>query len=625
MNDTISVWLDFVDPQGGPPLRQHFRQARTVLRADRLEQVATVLDAAHQASLQGNWCVGYVRYEAAPAFDRAYQVRSAPPTAATPNQPLAWFAVFDQALPWPAASLACSDNYAAQGWQPELDAAGFAQGMAQISQAIRDGENYQINYTTRLRAQFEGAALDLFQALQRSQPDCYAACIDTGQEQVLSLSPELFFDWRDGQLLARPMKGTAARGATPEADAAQAEHLRHSTKERAENLMIVDLIRNDLSRVAQPHSVQVPRLFHTQAWPTFWGMTSDVCAQSRPATRLSDLFAALFPCGSVVGVPKVKAMQRICALEDSPRGVYCGAVGVLRPGGAVTFNVAIRTVLLAPLPSAPSTAETTSRAIECGVGSGITSDAQPASEWREWRDKWGFLRRASAPFQILETLALHKGLLPHASAHLARMARAAHHFGYPWNASLLAQAQALLAQEAKRHAQGSWRVRLLLDAHGMLAAHSVAQGELSLPLQVQLARQPLRHSDDEFVRFKTTRRQHYDAFAPSTADIFDTLLWNERGELTEFTRGNVFLKLGQRWLTPALSCGLLDGIARAQVLKDGLPAAAGADAGWSAQEAVIPRSELTRASQLVFVNSCRGWLPAQMLEAAEPFDPAVST
>jgi para-aminobenzoate synthetase/4-amino-4-deoxychorismate lyase len=265
----------------------------------------------------------------------------------------------------------------------------------------------------------------LFQALQRAQPGGYAAFLDTGDEQLLSVSPELFFEWREGRLLTRPMKGTAPRGSNPEDDAAQAQALRRSPKERAENVMIVDLLRNDLSRIAEPFSVNVPRLFHTEALPAVWQMTSDVEARTRAGCTLADVFAALFPCGSVTGAPKVRAMRAIRELEAGPRGVYCGAMGVLRPGGGATFNVPIRTVSLR------------GKEARCGIGSGITSGSVAEAEWQEWRHKRAFLERASAPFEILETLALEAGRLRNLDEHLARMEATAAHFGTPWDAMQL--------------------------------------------------------------------------------------------------------------------------------------------------------------------------------------------
>jgi para-aminobenzoate synthetase/4-amino-4-deoxychorismate lyase len=403
--------------------------------------------------------------------------------------------------------------------------------------------------------------------------------------RLLSASPELFFDWRDGGILSRPMKGTAARGHTPQADADSARALRQSVKEQAENLMIVDLIRNDLSRVAEPFSVRVPKLFETQAWPTIWQMTSDVVAQTPPQTRLADVFAALFPCGSVTGAPKVRAMHWIKQLEAGPRGPYCGAIGVLQPGGAATFNVAIRTI------------ELRGAAATCGVGSGITADATATAEWKEWQNKQGFLVRTQAPFELLETLLLQDGNYPREQAHLARMQAAALHFGFVFDAE---QARSALGHVADSHARGNWRVRLVCDASGQADAQAHALMDDCTPVRVQLASKPLRQAHSEFVRFKTTRREHYDAFAPADPAVFDTLLWNEDDELTEFTRGNVAVRIDGQWLTPHARCGLLEGIGRAVALKEG-----------RVKEAVVLRSDLARAQGLAFINSVRGWLAAE--------------
>ncbi|MEO5659187.1 MAG: bifunctional anthranilate synthase component I family protein/class IV aminotransferase, partial [Polaromonas sp.] len=439
------------------------------------------------------------------------------------------------------------------------------------------------------------AAEALFCALQRAQPGGYAAFLDTGDEQILSVSPELFFDWHGGQILTRPMKGTAPRGATPEVDAAQAEALRNSPKERAENVMIVDLLRNDLSRIAEPFSVRVPRLFHTEALPAVWQMTSDVQARTRAGCTLADVFAALFPCGSITGAPKVRAMHAIRALESAPRGVYCGAFGVVRPGqdgiGGIsgiraTFNVPIRTVTLR------------GRQARCGIGSGITSGSVADGEWQEWHHKQAFLERASLPFEILETLALNAGELRHAAAHLARMAAAAAHFGYPWEAAI---AHKSLHDLAQAHRQGLLRARLLLDASGHFSAQAYAMDASPQQVRLQLAERPLEAAHGEFVRFKTTRRAHYDAFTPSAPGVFDTVLWNAEGEITECTRGNVAMRIDGRWVTPPLTCGLLPGVGRALALNEG-----------RLIEAVVRLDDMSRVQGWAFVNSLRGWIDAQI-------------
>ena len=470
---THSCRIDFTQPltAGAARLRHRFEAPREVLVAHALHEVRSVLDAVFAAAQQGRWCVGHVRYEAAPAFDAALQTHAA-------DGPLAWFAVYD--APQPGADDATDAAPAQVVWNDSPEREAFDAALAQIQQAIAAGELYQVNYTAPFRGTLQGSPQALFAALLRAQPGGYAANLQAGDEQVLSVSPELFFDWQDapegGTLLARPMKGTAPRGATPEQDAQQAKHLRTAPKERAENVMIVDLLRNDMSRIALPHSVQVPALFATQALPTVWQMTSDVTARTRPGTTLTDVFAALFPCGSVTGAPKVRAMQMIRALEPAPRGIYCGAVGVVRPGGAAgpdglhpvaaTFNVPIRTVVLrgvgtgegADADASPVVAEAT-----CGIGSGITSGAEAGAEWAEWHHKRAFVERASAPFEVLETLGLHHGKFVHADQHVRRMSEAAAHFGFAFNAHAVRQE---LQIAALQHRDGDWRVRLLLAADG---------------------------------------------------------------------------------------------------------------------------------------------------------------
>ena len=548
-----------------------------------LDQVKTVLQAVEERSLRGKWCVGYLRYEAAPAFDSALTVHPA-------TGPMAWFGVHDAPLPWcdetpPAPPV---DGTRRVTWQPGMARAAFDAALGRLHQAISDGEIYQANLTARNAGQLHVPPWELFTAMRQAQPGGFAAYIDTGDEQVLSVSPELFFDWHQGHITTRPMKGTAPRGRTPEEDAALADALRHSPKERAENVMIVDLIRNDLSRLAKPFSVTVQGLCRTQALSTVWQMVTDVHADTRPGIRLVDVFSALFPCGSVTGAPKVQAMRLIRELEDTDRAVYCGAVGVVRPGGSATFNVPIRTVL--------AQSGSAGGRVRSGTGSGITSDAQALGEWQEWRHKQAYLSRASQSFALLETLALHDGKLQHLPAHLARIAASARHFGYVWRVDAV---QKILHAICLQHPAGAWRVRLLMDSHGVPKAEAYAMVPTPSPVPLQLATRPLLQSDSEFVHHKTTRRAHYEEFAPTDPAMFDTVLWNARGEVTECTRGNIALLLDGRWVTPAAHCGLLPGVGRAHWLAQG-----------RLVEAVVHLEDLHRVTALAFVNSLRGWIDA---------------
>lgn len=591
----ITALIDFSDPlnPAGPRLRHTFGRPRSILVAHELAQVGPLLDTVQTFAEQGHWCIGYVRYEAAPAFDNALAVHM-------PNGPLAWFAVYGEAQPW-LEDIAPTPTPVQTQWQESCPRPAFDAALAHIQRAIADGELYQVNFTAPLYGTWLGEVSmetfpALFNALQRAQPSGYAAFIDSGNEQLFSVSPELFFDWQSGlphqggEILARPMKGTAARGSTPETDAIQAVTLCASPKERAENVMIVDLLRNDLSRIAQPFSVQVPRLFHAEALPSVWQMTSDVTAKTRSDTTLAGVFGALFPCGSVTGAPKVQAMQLIRTLEPEPRGVYCGAIGVVRPsetgiGIRATFNVPIRTVSVRD------------GQLRCGIGSGITSGATPDAEWQEWKNKQQFLIRASMPFDLLETLALENGQLRHATEHLQRLAGAAAHFGYLLN---LADVKNCLQQLAQAHSQGAWRVRLLLNAQGQPRAQAFALEASPASVQLQLAERPLAEAHGEFVRFKTTRRAHYDVFTPTAPGVFDTVLWNAEGEITECTRGNVAMLIDGRWVTPPLDCGLLPGVGRALALREG-----------HVSEAVVQIADLPRVQGWAFLNSLRGWIAAQ--------------
>jgi para-aminobenzoate synthetase/4-amino-4-deoxychorismate lyase len=575
----MQTLIDFCDPQGGAGLRCAFETPQQTLVAHRLDQVKPLLDAVETLSQQGLWCVGYVRFEAAAAFDSALQVHPG-------DAPLAWFGVYADALAWPDDPGGNDENTRVQ-WHSSLERADFDAKISRIHQAIAAGEVYQVNYTAPCHGEFSGDAQALFRRLHRAQPNGYAALIDTGFEQVLSVSPELFFDWKNGHILTRPMKGTAPRGSTAQEDAALAQDLVNSPKERAENVMIVDLLRNDLSRIALPHSVKVPHLFTVQTLPTVFQMVSDVSASTRPTTTLSEVFSALFPCGSVTGAPKVQAMRLIKALEPQPRGIYCGAIGVVRPGGHATFNVAIRTVTLLGSQA------------NCGIGSGITWGATAAAEWQEWQHKRVFLERASQSFKLLETLRLEKGVYHNLGAHLARLERAARHFGYPFVEDRIRQA----LRETNTD-QALWRVRLQLDVQGQAQVEKFALNRTVAPVTIALAAIPFEASSSEFTRFKTTHRAHYEALTPTDPEVFDTLLYNAAGELTECTRGNIALLLDGRWVTPPLCCGLLDGVGRELYLNQG-----------RLTEAVVRLDDLPRVQGLAFVNSLRGWLEARLKQS----------
>ena len=591
----------------------YFEPPARWLRAHQAVDVAGVLDAAHQASRDGAWVLGGLRYEAAAAFDSAISVH-------TSMQPLAEFAVYETApLSWPTAVAShTTGGPLTSDWQDSQSESAESEQIERIREWIRAGDCYQVNLTTRLKAEMsvttpaqmsvQAPADDLgalVLALHAAQPGGFSLFLR--QAGVASVSPELFFDWRPlagtdktWLLAAQPMKGTAARGScTAEDEAAQA-YLRTSEKERAENLMIVDLLRNDMSRVAVLGSVRVPRLFELLALPTVWQMTSTVTAVSRPKIRLSEVFTALFPCGSVTGAPKLRAMQIIQALEPQARGWYCGALGVLQPGGAATFNVPIRTVEVEsqasragfPLPLC----------LTAGVGSAITLDSVAAAELAEWRAKTRYLLRAQAPIAALETLRLDEGVWVRLPAHLARLQRTAQHFGIKFS---LAETRQALRDLAVTHATGAWRLRLTVDAQGRLQTVLLPLPQTPAVVLLALADEAIASDGPaaEFIQHKTTRRELYDYFAqrkPTAA--FDVLLWNRAGELTECSFGNIALQIDGQWLTPRREAGLLPGVYRDELLQSRV-----------LLEARLLKTDLSRAQALAFINSLRGWCPANLL------------
>ncbi|NUQ01753.1 MAG: aminodeoxychorismate synthase component I, partial [Armatimonadetes bacterium] len=334
--------------------------------AHRLDEIPAALAAVEAAVEQGLVAVGYLAYEAAPAFDPALEVREG---CSLPLLAFGFFApVGPSEPPLPAAGCRLGE------WQPDTDRASYEQAIAAIKEAIARGETYQVNYTLRLRASFEGDPYALARQLWRAQPTSYGAWLDLGEQAICSVSPELFFRREGDRLLSRPMKGTRPRGLTLEGDQALAADLKAAEKDRAENLMIVDMIRNDLGRVAELGSVEVPELFRVERYETLWQMTSSVTARSRAS--LPALLGALFPCASITGAPKVQTMKLIAGLEASPRGVYTGAIGFVSQQ-RTQFNVAIRTVQV----------DRRRGLAEYGVGGGVVWDSTAAGEYEEWRTK----------------------------------------------------------------------------------------------------------------------------------------------------------------------------------------------------------------------------------------------
>ncbi|MFN7941920.1 MAG: aminodeoxychorismate synthase component I [Thermoanaerobaculia bacterium] len=557
-----------------------FSAPERALIAHEPDEVPALLLEVERAAAAGRWAVGFVAYEAAGAFDRALVTHEP-----LPGVPVAAFSIFAEARE--VAAPAAERPARLSSIAPAVAADEHAAAVAAIRAAIARGETYQVNFTFPCAATYHGAPEDLFAALLAPGEAPYAAFLGADRWTIASLSPELFFSREHGRLTMRPMKGTRARGRFPAEDRALAAELAGAVKDRAENLMIVDMVRNDLARVAATGSVRVERPFAIERYPTLWQMTSGVTAASE--ATLSDLFAALFPCASVTGAPKVAAMEWIRRLEPAPRGVYCGAVGCVAPGGAARFSVGIRTLTL----------DHQAGTATYGVGSGIVWESEAGAEYRECLDKAAVLANPPAGgFELFETLLWRScGAARWLEHHLARLVASADHWGFPCDAPAARRA---VAERGAALPRAAHRLRLRLAPDGAFAVEVEEWTARPRIWTVALAHRRV-DSGDRFLFHKTTRRAVYDAaLAAAPPGIDEVLLVNERGELTEGTRTNLVLEIDGRRLTPRLEAGLLPGVARGRLLAAGRIA-----------EATLAPSDLARATRVWLVSSLRGILPAR--------------
>ncbi len=643
--------FDFPDPVTGIPGRTVYRDPVRVVQARRLEDVLPAVAEIQGAVGQGLHAAGFIAYEAAPAFERRMAVR-------TGNRlPLVWFGLFHG--PDPAAPTAQGNHAGSEApgpaihsvgaplpeWELELDREHYERAVATVKTAIARGRTYQVNLTARFRgstrtaeperaptaartspapARVDGRVVEcadlarLYETLRRAQGAGWHALLDLGREAVVSVSPELFFRTTGRRIETRPMKGTRARGRWWQEDQDRAAELRASEKDRAENLMIVDLLRNDLGRICETGSIKVPSLFQVERYRTVWQLTSTVEGRLREEVGLGQMLQALFPCGSVTGAPKISTMDLIAELETSPREVYCGAIGMIRPDGSMSFNVPIRTLWL----------DRESGAAEYGAGGGIVWDSTSESEYDELLAKAAVVRESWPEFRLIETMATHQGRIVRQERHLERMRQSADYFGLPFPE---AEIRATLAAAASGEPR---RLRLLLGGDGSFSLEHKPLGlvgsespdpasdpasetaadltsetdPLARPLPVVLAELPVL-SSDRFLFHKTTHRDVYDTRAAGRHHVFDVLLRNERDELTEFTRGNLVVELEGRLVTPPLEAGLLPGCFRAELLDRGV-----------VREQVLRPGHLEQATRIWFINSARRWLRVRLVDQHEGRD-----
>lgn len=552
----------------------HFTQPHQIIQVNVLEDIIPALREIEDLIKANKWyAAGFLSYEAAPAFDPSHRIQ--PGT----GFPYLWFGLY------PAPRLMTQPEPAqpkeSLAWLPTVDRNTYNAAIEKIKNYISDGQTYQVNYTMRLQTDFNVDPYNFFLHLVQAQNN-YAAYIDTGHYIICSASPELFFQLDGTTITCRPMKGTTRRGCTTLEDEARARWLNDSEKNRAENVMIVDMIRNDLGRIAKIGSVNVPELFTVERYPTLWQMTSTIRATTD--APLTEIFTALFPSASITGAPKVSTMRIISELETTPRKIYTGSIGYIAPDRKVTFNVAIRTALI----------DRENQIAEYGVGGGIVWDSASADEYEEAMLKARVLTQSSPQFSLFETMPW----TPEAGfflreKHITRLLDSANYFDFP----VTQESIETHLDQISILFNSPQRVRLLLDKDGNLSseAKSFHFLEENHPWRVCLAKGPI-HSNDTFLFHKTTMRDVYEAARKDHPTYDDVLLYNERGELTEFTVGNLVAEIDGKLYTPPISCGLLAGTFRAYLLERGEVA-----------ERVIRAEELKDCAKIFLVNSVKQW------------------
>jgi para-aminobenzoate synthetase/4-amino-4-deoxychorismate lyase len=567
-----------------------FTNPRSILQAWSPGEVTPLLEELETQCRRGCYAAGYVAYEGG-----GEDIGPAP----RPAYPLAWFGLyehpeeFDHRLGGPSpAGAPRPGRIDPDRLTLRIDREAYRRAVRTIHEHIREGDTYQINFTSAFEFPADHGAVPLYAALRQRQRVAYGALLRAGDLTILSFSPELFFRLSGTGILTRPMKGTSGRGRTQAEDDAQSEWLRNDPKNRSENIMIVDLLRNDLGRICTPGSVRTTELCAVERYETLLQMTSTVEGELRPSVTLGEMFRTLFPSGSVTGAPKIRSMQIINELEGRPRGVYTGAIGYVTPDRDAVFNVAIRTVVLHAGTGV------------MGTGSGIVIDSDPDEEFEECSLKGKFLTGDEEDFQLIETMLWHD-TVPLLRHHLRRLCSSAAYFGFPFDEKLIGDA--IAGATAPLVPGQRYRLRLLLDRNGevrMEASPLVAGGAPA----GGIAEAPVRtDSADPFLFHKTTRRELYEsAYAQAQAEGFaEVVFLNERGELTECTRNNIYLLRGGVLVTPPVSCGLLGGVYRAHLLET-----------TRVREELLTMADLAGSEAIYLSNAVHGLRPVAYVPGA---------
>lgn len=529
---------------------------------------------------KGLYAAGFLSYEAGRAFDDAFMIRD------DSHFPQLWFGIYDYVQEWKTLRNCCA-GFPEINWIPELNYNEYQNKIRIIKKHIQQGDTYQVNYTFRLRSDFQHDPWPFFNILANTHDPPFAAFVNTEEHSICSFSPELFFRLDQDLLVSRPMKGTIPRKCRTWDDQAQSRMLKTCPKNRAENVMITDMVRNDLGRLADPGSVQVSELFAVEKYPTVWQMTSEVRCWTK--ARIPPILRALFPPASITGAPKASTMNLIAGLEVSPRRIYTGAIGYIGPDRQSQFNVAIRTVLVDKM----------NKKAEYGVGGGIVWDSTAKSEWDECRIKAKSLGGFHPLFSLVETMLWTPGGGYHLlEAHLNRLKSSAGYFDFKLD---IQDVRDRLNDFSRLLPPKCWKIRLLANKKGRISIQKLNLEPLSEPVSLSPAQKPVDNTDP-FLFHKTTRREVYTQAVPVNPYADSVILWNENEQVTESLTANIIVSIGKALYTPPVRCGLLAGTYRHFLISSGM-----------VKERIIKLEELKHCPNMFLVNSVRGFTRAAMV------------
>ncbi|WP_247914331.1 aminodeoxychorismate synthase component I [Streptococcus vestibularis] len=551
-------------------VRQIFTDTIKELKTKDIKEVKHLLAEVEAYQNQGYYAVGYVSYEAAPAFETKFEVIDGP----LMSEYLLYFTIHESVQTEPIP-LTYKPIALPKTWQELTSAEEYKAAIEHIHHHIRQGDTYQVNYTVQLQQNITADPFAFYNRLVVEQNAHYNAFIQHDDVSIISVSPELFFKKDGDRLTTRPMKGTTNRGLTTETDLKQAQWLAQDQKNRSENMMIVDLLRNDMNRISKIGSENVKRLCQVEQYSTVWQMTSTIETQLLPNSSLSDVFQALFPCGSITGAPKIATMEIINKVEKQPRGVYCGAIGILVPQGPSIFNVAIRTLQMEG-----------TKAVY-GVGGGITWDSKWEAEYEETKQKAAVLYRQNPRFDLISTGRVHQGKLLFLEEHMKRLQESSRYFDYPFNKEKVKKQVEDLCQSLDFDTD--YRLKMSLAKDGELTfEHNQLTGLADDFCQARLVEQtyPL---DSPYTYFKTSYRPHI-SLGPH-----EQIYYNQKKELLETSIGNLVLKIEDQLYTPPIRLGLLNGIYRQNLIANN-----------QVTERVLTLDNLKQAQAIYGCNAVRG-------------------